>query len=157
MRARGWRGLGVISETGISRKVPCTRSWGSPRSRASPCPSPRRGGALSTLDHLEREAVVRICATGVRVVLRDRQPVARRLGQPDGARYDGGEDLRPEMRADLALAVARESRSAIEHRQQEAGQGQTRIQRAADPLDALEQLSKAFESVVLALHRHDQP
>ena len=65
MRARGWRGFGVICSIGISRSEPCVPSCGSPSRSARPWPSPRRGGALSTLDDLEGKPVVGVRAARV--------------------------------------------------------------------------------------------
>ena len=99
MRARGWRGFGRdLLDRDLAQRAAATRACGSPSSSARPCPSPRRGGALSTLDDLEREPVVGVGAARVGVVLRDRQAVARRLGEAHGARHDRREDLGPEVR-----------------------------------------------------------
>src|SRR3954453_13896218 len=105
----------------MSRSEPWTPVCGSPSRSASPWPSPRRGGALSTFDDLQGKTVVGVRAARVAVVLRDRKPVAGSLCEAHGAGDDGGEDLRAEVRPHLALDIAGEARAPVVHRQQQAG------------------------------------
>ena len=85
---RGWLGFGRIISTGISRNCGASCA-GSGRIAARPRPMPRRS---ATGDDLFGERQIGLGADRRRRVLADRQAEARRLGETDAARDDGGQD-----------------------------------------------------------------
>src|SRR3954464_2842766 len=109
---RGWRGFGAIRSTGRRRSsgVAALPSAGivGERIAARPRPIPRL--ALATCGHLLGELEVGLRARAVRVVMDDRDPIARSLPQAHVARDHGVEHERREVRADLALDILRELR-----------------------------------------------
>src|SRR5271154_4302099 len=88
-RLRGWRGVAWISSIAT-----CASSGVRPPIRTSkPRPRPRRGLAggagLAAFDKLHRHLPVGLGAFRAPVVVRDRETVARRLGNTHGTRDRG--------------------------------------------------------------------
>ena len=175
---RGWYGFGRIRPVGISR----TPDWPGgalrdQRREAPPRPVVRSGrivmrrsrrpagtsasrrrlarGASVACAQLVGEALVGRRSDRVGAVERDRQAVAGGLGQPDVPRDDRVEDPVAEMPSNLRGDVGGQVRPAVEHRQDDALQGERRIEVVADEIDGAEQLGQPFECVVLALERHE--
>ena len=90
-------------------------------------------------------------------MLGHRQAVARRLGDPDAARYDRLEDHFGEMLAQLPLDVLGEARALIVHGDQQTRHVQRRVELAPDHRQRVEELDQALERQVLGLHRDDHP
>src|SRR6476661_8531265 len=100
-RFRGWRGFGWIASTGSSSSSVVAGSC--PPTRTSrPRPRPLRLGAL---DKLHRHLPVCVGSGGATVVGNRGQSVARRFGEPHGARHRRAEDERPEVLAHFRLDV----------------------------------------------------
>ena len=85
------------------------------------------------------------------------QTVARRLGDPDAARYDRLEDHLGEVLAQLALDVLGEAGALVVHGDQQTRHVQRRVQLAADHRQRVEELDQALERQVLGLDRDDHP
>src|SRR6187551_804044 len=109
---RGCFGLGLINPTGSSRRSPTSGlATLSGRIAARPRPMPRLGAlppfaALATPRQLLGERPVGDGPTRGGGMLGHGHTVARRLGDPDAARYDRVEDHLGEMLAQLLLDVA---------------------------------------------------
>src|SRR5207248_10637381 len=112
-RLRGWRGFGWTASTGSSASSAAFSA--PPSSTPSPRPSPLRSGAL---DKLHRHLPVGIRAARAAVVRDRRQTVARRLRKPHRPRHGRLEHELTEVTSYLVLDIAREARSAVDHRQQ---------------------------------------
>ena len=59
------------------------------------------------------------------------------------------------MAVELGCDVRRQPRPAVHHRQNDAGNGEARIELRAQDADRLQQLRQALHGVVLGLHRHE--
>ena len=59
------------------------------------------------------------------------------------------------MSPDVGLDLSRQARPPVDHRQQDAGDGEARVEASAHELDRVEQLREALEGVVLGLHGHE--
>ena len=71
-------------------------------------------------EHLVGQGAVGARARRLRIVLGDRDAVARRLGDPDAARHHRLEHPRGQVLAQLALDVLREAGAVVVHRDQDA-------------------------------------
>src|SRR3954463_14287024 len=100
---RGWRGFGAIRSTGRRRSsgVAALPSAGIVGERIAGRARPLPRLALATRSHLLGELEVGLRAGAVRVVMDDRDSVARGLAQAHVARDHGVEHERREVRADL--------------------------------------------------------
>ena len=107
-------------------------------------------------DQLAGQADIGLRAGALEVVDQRRQAVARRLGQAHVARNDRLEHRLAEAGADVLRDRLRQIVAAVEHGQRDAEDRQLRIERAADPLDRLQQLAQPLEREELALQRHQQ-
>ena len=175
--APGWYGFGRIRLVGISRTP--DGAGGALRDQGREA-APEAGRPIGTDRHaaltaavgrrlvsasrprrpsrgaqLVGEPLVGRRADRVGAVERDRQAVAGRLGQADAPRDDRLEDPIAEMPSDLGRDVGGQVRPAIEHGQDDALEGERRIEVVADEVDRAEQLGQPFECVVLALERHE--
>src|SRR5207248_8215678 len=103
-RRRGWRRFGWIASTGSWAR---STSAAPPSSTSKPRPRPRRETGSGALDKLHRHLPVGLGARGRAVVRDRRQPVARRLGQPHGARHSGLEHELSEVLSYLLLDLSR--------------------------------------------------
>src|SRR5882757_4936931 len=145
-RLRGCFALAWMSST-----ARCASSGVAPPIRTSkPLPKP----LLGTLDKLHRHLPVSLGAAGAPVVVGQRQTVTRRFCDTHGARDNGVEDERTEVLAHLGLDVGRKASTAVDHRQEDAGDRELRIQPRLDQIDRLHELREALEGVVLRLHRN---
>src|SRR3989338_4619506 len=149
----GWFVLTAIWPTGISTRESCP-SLGVEESRA---PRPRPSPRLFMSQDLPREFEVRERAARLEVVEHHRPAVTRGLREAHVAGDDGIEDLTREVAVDLVADLEREARSAVEHRQHDALDLESRVQALAHELHGLEQVSEPLEGVKLALQRHEDP
>ena len=85
----------------------------------------------------------------------DRQAVARRLGQTDAARDDRRVHEPAEVAARLGVDLGGQVGPAVGHGQDDAVDGEARIEVVTDEIDGGEQLGESLECVVLALERDE--
>lgn len=77
--------------------------------------------------------------------------VAGSFGEPHIPRNHAFEDLRAKETSEIGSDLARESRSLVIHSEDDALDGEGRIERSANTHQGIEQLGNAFESKVFAL------
>ena len=85
----------------------------------------------------------------------NRLTVARRLREPDIARNHRVEDLAGEVTMDLVANLLRHARPAVEHRQHDTLNTESRIEALANELHGPEQVRQTFQCVELALERNE--
>ena len=137
-------GSATISSTGSSRSSSRRRcARGVDTDRIAPRPLPIPGFGLATGGHLLGQLEIGLRAGAVRVVVRDRQPIARRLSDAHVARNHGVEDelgevrRAPRARRPGRAACARRASSAASRRPSGAGSARAaraRASRAAPPV-----------------------
>ena len=81
--------------------------------------------------------------------------MARRLCEADRAGDRGREDEVAEVTTELLLDLRRKPGSAVDHREQDPGHGEPRVEARLDEVDRAEKLRQSLERVVLGLHRDD--
>ena len=82
--------------------------------------------------------------------------VAGRLGKPDVPGNHRLKNLQPVKIAQISRDRGRKIGSLVIHREQQALDHQSRIVKAPDPCERVEEFGYAFESVVLTLNRNQQ-
>ena len=152
-----------MRSTGISRSRSRSACAGAAAHRPSNAPKPapkprlRRAHVVRSgrLEHLARECDVGLRAAALRIEKNDRFAVRRRFGNAHVARNLRLENLFRKELDEFVEHFDRESRAAVEHRDEHAAHVQCRIERFAYARNDAGQLRQAFERVVFGLHRND--
>src|SRR5262245_7722823 len=115
-----------MASTGISSS---SEGAGWPPIRTSrPRPRPRRGTDSGALDKLHRHLPIGVGSGGATVVGNRGQTVTRRLGKAHRPRHGRTEYERAEMAAYFRLDLGGEARAAVEHREEDAADRETRVE-----------------------------
>ena len=124
------------------------RTPASPSSDASPLPRPRFGALIRDRfrrrEHLAREREVRLRAAALGIEENDRLAERRRFGETHVARNVRLEDLLREIALQFVEHFDRETRAAVEHRDEHAADVQRRIERVAHAPDHAGELRRAL-------------
>src|SRR2546422_2338023 len=122
-------------------------------SAPSPRPSPR---LVITVQHLPSQFEVCGGATGLEIVKHDRLAVARRFRKPNVPWNDGIEHLSGKVPVHLVANLEREARPAVEHREHDPQDIETRVELLShEPHGLLEEMGQPFERVELTLEWHE--
>ena len=118
---------------------------------ASAAPGPGASCAPASRQQLVSQRGVAASAYGRRLVPGQRDSEAGRLGDSDISRDDGREHPVAKVLRGLGRYLAREVEALVVHRQQDAFDGQSRVQVALDQPDGVQELGQPLQGVVLAL------
>src|SRR5882724_10862333 len=94
----------------------------------SRAPRPRPRPRLFMSDHLASQVEIGDRAAGSQIVEHDRPAMARRLGEPDVTWNHRLEDFAREVTLHFVADLERETRAAVEHREHDALDRETRVQ-----------------------------
>src|SRR5215469_2735229 len=119
-----------------------------PRPRPSPCL-----GFMS--EHLLGQLEIGDGSGRLEVVEHDRFSMAGRLGDPHVPRNDRLEYLAAQMTLDLAFDLSGETGPPIEHCENHALDGESRVEFLLDEVDGPQDVSQALHRVVLALKGYE--
>src|SRR5256712_12713891 len=119
----------------------------------SSAPSPRPSQRLVIMvQHLPSQFEVCGGATRLEIVKHDRLAVARRFRKPNVPRNDGVEPLSGKVPVHLVANLEREARPAVEHREHDPQDIETRVELLShEPHGLLEEMGQPLERVELTL------